>query len=182
MVGRLKRYAAGNHVQDDITELDPNGRQVQRLKVDKAWGLRHIMFSFNIPLHQIAPLWAVFYSLIMGRAIQDRFLVVSTAIWNNVMRLGIIDKMLTTSKFTSAIQELSKFGFRRAFYSSQDDSKDAQGQNRHVNLVSHFDTPDTGDWRTATTVNPSSRLVTAAVQIMAGLKCGRDELIKMTKG
>jgi len=158
-----KRYAAGNHVQDDITELDPNGRQVQRLKVDKAWGLRHIMFSFNIPLHQIAPLWAVFYSLIMGRAIQDRFLVVSTAIWNNVMRLGIIDKMLTTSKFTSAIQELSKFGFRRAFYSSQDDSKDAQGQNRHVNLVSHFDTPDTGDWRTATTVNPSSRLVTAAV-------------------
>ena len=159
--------------------MNPGSRQKQ-LRFDAAWKLRHIFFSFNLPINTIASLWACFYALIMGIPIKKEFFVSSAAIWNNVARLHYIDKTTHANKFKNAITHLSKYGFRRYIYLSSDDSKHFK-RNRHILITTTFDSCDTDDWTTANFVHPTCRLVTSAVNMVksSNATMNADEIISL---
>jgi len=90
----------------------------------------------------------------MGRPITDEYFASSSTIWNNVARLHYIEKKEETGLFDRAIRHLSKFGFRRYFYISSDDSKHFK-RNHHVLIMSTFDGCDTEDWASANFVLPT---------------------------
>lgn len=157
-------YSGGRRLQADIWEMNDGNRQDQ-LRTDVVWKLCHIFFTFNEPIHIIAAKWAVFYALIMGRAITKAFFASSQAIWNNVAQLAYIDKAEHREKFGDAITRLSKYGFCRYFYLSLDDSKHFK-RNRHVLIMTTFEDCDE-DWASADFVIPTCRLVTSAVNMVS---------------
>lgn len=117
--------------------MNPISRGKQ-LCLSSAWILRHIFFSFNLPVVTVGALWSCFYALIMRRPIKDDCFAAATTIWNNAMALQSIDKKIKTKKFCKAISKKTKHGFQRYFYSSSDDSKHFK-LNRHVLVVSTFE-------------------------------------------
>lgn len=117
-----KGYSGGLRLETEPCVLNPGNRKAQ-LSRRSAWILRHIYFSFNLPIYTIGSLWACFYALIMNRVIPKSKFVAATTIWNNTMALRDIDKSIESAKFWRAVRKKTKHGFQRYFYSSSDDSK-----------------------------------------------------------
>lgn len=152
-------YSEGCRLECDPFSLNPGNRQPQ-LSRRSAWILRHVYFSFNLPIYVIGSLWVSFYALIMNRAIPTARFAAATTIWNNTMALRDIDKSIESAKFWRAIRKKTKNGFQRYFYSSSDDSKHFK-QNRHVLLISTFD-DDASPYDYCTTpIDPTFRHVTS---------------------
>jgi hypothetical protein len=171
--------SAGRRPQASVWELNDSNRQ-ECLSLRSAWILRHIMFSFNLPINTVVCLWVCFYALIMGKPISEKEFAVGSTIWNNVERVRHIDNATLSERFGKAITQLSKYGFRRYFHISSDDSKHFK-RNRHVLIMTTFEGCDTEDWTTANFVYPTCRLVTCRVNMVksSNADMNADALVKL---
>eukprot|EP00956_Cyclotella_meneghiniana_P010441 scaffold14518_cov44-Cyclotella_meneghiniana.AAC.1 len=90
-------------------------------QLDAGYILRHIMYSFGIPLIlQMPSLWAAFYYLIMRKPIPKRAIASQSSIWNHVFPVHLIDSELAARVFIEFITLPSQSGFRRSFGISTD--------------------------------------------------------------
>ena len=151
-------YTGGRRLEADNYTLNEKSRMPE-LSLGAAFILRHIWFSFNLPIKVVAALWSCFYTLIMRRPMLPAIFSSPQTIWNHAMRLQQTDKTTETNAFRRDIRKLTQHGFRRYFYSSSDDSKHHK-RNHHVLIISSFDLgcDSSNDW-CATPVNPTFRHV-----------------------
>lgn len=127
-------YNSGMNMETNNFQ-DNNSRNGQQgLTLETGWILRHIMYSFGIPLLQMPSLWAAFYYLILRKPIPERAIASQTSIWNHVYRVHLIDSQLASDEFRGFIRHPSEFGFTRNFGISTDGSKHG-GNNRNVVLM-----------------------------------------------
>lgn len=150
--------------------MNEKNRQLS-LTIGAAFILRHIMFSFNLPLETVIALWGCFYVLIMRRPIPKDYFSSATAIWANIHRLDYIDKKLATDKFKKFIVKPTSKGFRRSFYMSSDDSEH-HNRDRHVLIVSENGNNDDA------VVDPSCRHLTSSVTISKDHDGNSDKNVK----
>ena len=64
-----------------------SGNGALGLTLDAGYILRHIMYSFGIPLLQMPSLWAAFYYLIMRKPIPERAIASQTSISSEYISL-----------------------------------------------------------------------------------------------
>ena len=85
-----RRYPRGCGVQDEIYEMNDGTCQPQ-LRLGVIWKLRHIFFSFNLPIHMVSILWATFFVVVMGTESSDKFIAHADTVHINVARLHEVD-------------------------------------------------------------------------------------------
>jgi hypothetical protein len=151
----MKRYREGADIAANNFEVHPETRR-PTLSLSAVYLLRHIFYTHNLPLASVLTLWASFHVLILRKALEIKDFVSQTTLWNQVMRLHYIDKVLANKRFHQIIYERTSNGFRLYYYFSSDDSN-IQQRNRHVLIIS---TPSNND---ASNLQPSYRHVTSSV-------------------
>lgn len=150
----FRSYSEGRRIEADNYQVNEGNRQ-KELSLDASFILRHIMYSFNLPLEAVISLWACFYALIMRRPIPVDYFSSKKAVWSNIFRLKFIDDYIADNDFLKFIQSPTVHGFRRYFYFSSDESEH-HDRKRHVLVVSTNDS-DNGK------VNPSFRHLSSSV-------------------
>mmetsp|Transcript_5656 Transcript_5656/g.15886 ORF Transcript_5656/g.15886 Transcript_5656/m.15886 type:complete len:972 (+) Transcript_5656:584-3499(+) len=150
-----RSYSKGQRIEASNFEMNDGNRQLE-ISLEACFILRHIMFSFNLPIEVVIALWACYYVLIMRRPLPKEYFRSQSAVWVNIFRASLISDKLATIRFQEFVSKKSKYGFTRRFYVSTDDS-DHFGCNRHVLLAS--------DNAGGDEVDPSYRHLTSSVSI-----------------
>ncbi len=98
----------------------------------------------------------IYQGYILRKALEIKDFVSQTTLWNHVMRLHYIDKVVANKRFDQIIYQRTSNGFRLYYYFSSDDSN-IQQRNRHVLIIS---TPSNN---VESNLQPSYRHVTSSV-------------------
>ena len=142
------RRQNGERLPRRIWESTPNSERC--LSLFAAAIIRHIIFSFNIPVSQFPALQCAFAVLLLGRALTDDEIFSVRAIRNNIMKLCLIDSYRISQTFEATFGITAKFplGFPRYWYTTTDDTKHGKSDDRHVVIRtgdSGFDNEDDDD-------------------------------------
>ena len=91
-------YSNNQRIECKNYEMNPDNRQPE-LSKEASFLLRHIMFSFFLPLNTVVSLWADFCVLIMRKPLPKEYFSSMTTLWSHIMQLNLIDNMAASEKF-----------------------------------------------------------------------------------
>ncbi|KAL7523503.1 hypothetical protein ACHAXR_002265, partial [Thalassiosira sp. AJA248-18] len=112
--------------------------------------LRHIMIMFNISVQQAPLLTNAYACLLNGQPPPKEEVFSKSTLRNHMTRLSIIDDYHVARKYEEVFKKKQKFGFKRFWHMTTDDSKFAKHDDRHVVLRTY----DSGENDDGFHINP----------------------------
>lgn len=157
-----KKYTYRSWIEADISVANDVNQQ-EKLSSRASWIIRHIWFDSNVSIYSLGSLCAMFYA---PSIIPKRMFDSASATWTNVLRVCQIDNVKHSEAFAKALIHLSGHGFQRYYNFSTDNSKHYK-QNRHMEVMTTFDSYSIGDWSNTAFVHSTYRLLTAGVNTIS---------------
>ena len=131
-----QRYTRGIRLSALDQNIGVHPESHRRWLTDEALHyIRHIIFSFSIPVTKFTSLMNCFAVLLLRKVLKlDEFLDTAQLV-PRILRLDAIDRFRWAKDFNAYITSPHEHGFHRLFYSVSDDSKHFK-RNRHALLIS----------------------------------------------
>jgi len=117
---------------EQLVRMYERGDRDQVMTYAAAAIIRHAIFAFNISLSSFPAMLAVFAVLCIGRPLMTKEFFSVRTIRNHIMRLCIIDAYFLSKKYEDTFLAKQRFGYKRFFYTSTDDTKHGKHYNSHV--------------------------------------------------